>query len=124
MAKPSTEKQKKTTKVVKKSKSKQPVVGKGDLPLRAKNAKRVYTVEDITDPAIIRLSSRGGVKRRSQKLFPTVRDIIQIQVDNLVGASIEVTSACKRRTITTGDVMNALKLLHPKPPTLHRHEQK
>ena len=63
----------------------------------------------ITKPAIRRLARRGGVKRISGLVYQQVRQVLKVFLENLLRDAVSYTEHAKRKTVTTADVVHALK---------------
>ena len=72
-----------------------------------KNAKDV--ILGITKPAIRRLARRGGVKRISSLIYDESRVVLRGFLETVVRDSITYTEYARRKTVTTLDVIHALK---------------
>jgi histone H4 len=66
-------------------------------------------IKDITNPAIRRLARRGGVKRISGVVYSETRDVLKVFLENLVRDSITYAEHGRRMTVTSVDVVHALK---------------
>lgn len=66
-------------------------------------------IEGVTKPAIRRLARRGGVKRISFNIYKEVRDVLQKFLGNVVRDAITYTEHARRKTVTSMDVVYALK---------------
>lgn len=81
--------------------------GQGKGPKRHRNSRAA--ILGITKPVIRRLMRRGGIKRISGLIYDPVRDIIKKFVSTIVRDSIIYAEHARRSTVTTGDVVLALK---------------
>lgn len=63
----------------------------------------------ITKPAIVRLARRGGVKRSSGAVCSEVRDVLNDFLTSLIRDASTYTEHAGRKTVTTMDVVYALK---------------
>ena len=63
----------------------------------------------ITKPAIRRLARRGGIKCISDLIYEETRDILKVFLENVIRDAVTYTEHAKRKTITTMDVIYALK---------------
>ncbi len=94
------------------------------MPGRGKAAKGVFgkegakriarkaikeTILGITKPAIRRLARRGGVKRISSLIYEEARNVLKIFLENVVRDAVTYTEHAKRKTVTSLDVVYALK---------------
>ena len=66
-------------------------------------------IQGITKPAIRRLARRGGVKRISQLVYEEVRNVLKVFLENILRDAVTYTEYAERTTVTTADVMHALK---------------
>lgn len=88
--------------------------GKGGKGLGKGGAKRHNKVlrdniQGITKPAIRRLARRGGVKRISGLVYEDVRGVLRIFLENLIRDAVTYADHARRTTITSMDVVYALK---------------
>jgi histone H4 len=67
------------------------------------------TIEGITKPSIRRLCRRGGVKRISGLIYEETRTVLRKFLEAVIRDSVTYTEHAKRKTITTMDVVYALK---------------
>lgn len=67
-------------------------------------------IEGITKPALRRLARRGGVKRISNDVYDESRHVTQKFVDKVVKHAVTLAEHSKRKTVTTKDVLEALRL--------------
>ena len=65
-------------------------------------------ITGITKPAIRRLARRGGVKRISAGIYDEVRMTLREFLQKVIFKACSVTEMCKRKTVTTTDVVFAL----------------
>ncbi|XP_048236742.1 histone H4-like [Haliotis rufescens] len=63
----------------------------------------------ITRNSIRLLARRGGVKRMSKPVYEEVRVVLKKFLDNLIADAVKYTELAKRKTVTTMDVVYALK---------------
>ena len=73
-----------------------------------KSSDRKNSIE-ITRPALRRLARRGGVKRIGMGATDEMRDFADMFLENVVRASCALCDVTKRKTVTTMDVIYALK---------------
>ena len=66
-------------------------------------------IQGITNPAIRRLARRGGIKLISDLIYEETRDILKVFLENVIRDAVTYTEHAKRKTITTMDVIYALK---------------
>ncbi|KZP07857.1 histone-fold-containing protein, partial [Athelia psychrophila] len=59
--------------------------------------------------SIRRLARRGGVKRISGRIYEETRGVIKIFLENAIRDTVTYTDYAKRKTITSLDVVHALK---------------
>ncbi|CEH11859.1 histone partial [Ceraceosorus bombacis] len=88
--------------------------GKGGKGLGKGGAKRHRkilrdNIQGITKPAIRRLARRGGVKRISGLIYDEVRGCLKIFLEGVIRDSVTYTEHAKRKTVTSLDVVYALK---------------
>lgn len=82
-------------------------LGKG-VPVRHRKVLR-DNIMGITMPAIRRLARRGGVKRISGLVYEETRSVLKQFLEGVIRTAIMYTDHAKRRTVTTMDVVYALK---------------
>jgi histone H4 len=85
------------------------VKGGGKAPMR--KPKRVLrdNIQGITKPAIRRLARRGGVKRLSNQIYGETRGVLKVFLVEVLRNSVVFTEHAKRKTVTSGDIVHALK---------------
>ena len=88
--------------------------GKGGKGLGKGGAKRHRkilrdNIQGITKPAIRRLARRGGVKRISGLIYEEVRSVLKSFLESVIRDSVTYTEHAKRKTVTSLDVVYALK---------------
>ncbi|EGT47769.1 hypothetical protein CAEBREN_13981 [Caenorhabditis brenneri] len=66
-------------------------------------------IEGITKPAIRRLARRGGVKRISNLVYEETRGVLRVFLENVIRDAVTYCEHAKRKTVTTMDVVYALK---------------
>ncbi|KAE8221652.1 hypothetical protein CF319_g5029 [Tilletia indica] len=66
-------------------------------------------IKYVTKPAIRRLARRGGVKRISAGVYDEVRGALHSFLRTVISDSICYTDHAKRKTVTSLDVIYALK---------------
>lgn len=66
-------------------------------------------LERISNGSIMRLARRGGVKRISRTCYPATRGILYHFLDQILSDAICYTKHGRRKTVTTTDVVFALK---------------
>ena len=66
-------------------------------------------VRAVTKGSIRRLARRGGVKRISAELYEEVRKTLKSFVEGVVRDATAYTEHARRKTVTAGDVVNALR---------------
>ena len=64
----------------------------------------------VTDPAIQRLARRGGCKRVSGMIYDETRQVVDTYLKSAVQFATICTQHGKRKTISTRDVLQALKI--------------
>ena len=67
-------------------------------------------MENITNPSIVRLSRKSGVKSMSNDCYNTIRKIAQKELDEIVKTMIVVNSEHNTKTIMQDDIYDALRL--------------
>eukprot|EP00088_Acartia_fossae_P001534 TRINITY_DN1059_c0_g1_i1.p1 TRINITY_DN1059_c0_g1~~TRINITY_DN1059_c0_g1_i1.p1 ORF type:complete len:104 (+),score=7.92 TRINITY_DN1059_c0_g1_i1:140-451(+) len=85
--------------------------GKGMGKSGAKRHRRITRdpILGITKPAIRRLARRGGVKRISGTIYEETRSVLKSFLEMVVKDSVTYTEHAKRKTVTSLDVVYALK---------------
>ncbi|EDP42655.1 hypothetical protein MGL_2855 [Malassezia globosa CBS 7966] len=88
--------------------------GKGGKGLGKGGAKRHRkilrdNIQGITKPAIRRLARRGGVKRISGLIYDETRGVLKLFLESVIRDSVTYTEHAKRKTVTSLDVIYALK---------------
>ena len=89
--------------------------GKGGYGLVKGSAKRHRKIlrDNIkgvtTKQAIRRLARRGGVKRMSGLIYDETRGVLKVFLENVIREAVAYTEHAKRRTVTSMDVVCALK---------------
>ena len=88
--------------------------GKGGKGLGKGGAKRHRkilrdNIQGITKPAIRRLARRGGVKRISGLIYDETRGVLKLFLENVIRDAVTYTEHAKRKTVTSLDVIYALK---------------
>ena len=88
--------------------------GKGGKGLGKGGAKRHRkilrdNIQGITKPAIRRLARRGGVKRISGLIYEETRSVLKVFLENVIRDAVTYTEHAKRKTVTSLDVVYALK---------------
>lgn len=78
---------------------------------KSKKKKRIITKLKcgISNPAIRRLARRGGVKRISELIYEETRTILRAFLEKVLKDTIVYTEHAKRKTVTSLDVIYALK---------------
>jgi histone H4 len=66
-------------------------------------------IQGITKPSIRRLARRGGVKRMSELVYDEARGILKKFLVNVIRDTVTYTEHAHRKTVTTLDVIYALK---------------
>lgn len=90
------------------------VGGKGGKGLGKGGAKRHRkilrdNIQGITKPAIRRLARRGGVKRISAMIYEETRGVLKTFLEGVIRDAVTYTEHAKRKTVTSLDVVYALK---------------
>merc|ERR1712173_472626 len=86
--------------------------GKGLGKMGAKKRHRRVVrenIQGITKPAIRRLARRGGVKRISGLIYDETRGVLKTFIENVVRDAVTYCDYSKRKTVTSLDVVYALK---------------
>ncbi|KAI1926940.1 Histone H4 [Ophidiomyces ophidiicola] len=88
--------------------------GKGGKGLGKGGAKRHRkilrdNIQGITKPAIRRLARRGGVKRISAMIYEETRTVLKSFLESVIRDAVTYTEHAKRKTVTSLDVVYALK---------------
>lgn len=66
--------------------------------------------DGITKSAIRKLARRAGIKRISGKLYDVAREVmVKDYLVNILKDAIKYTEYARRKTLTTGDILHALK---------------
>jgi len=65
--------------------------------------------DGVTRGAIRRLARRAGARRLSGLVYAEAKSAIKSAVEATVSAACAFTESAKRKTVTAGDVVNALK---------------
>ena len=66
-------------------------------------------IQGITKPAIRRLARRGGVKRISGLIYDETRGVLKLFLESVSRDAVTYTEHAKRKTVTSLDVIYALK---------------
>ena len=66
-------------------------------------------IKGITKPAIRRLARRGGVKRISDGIYGSTRDVLRLFLEDVIRDAVAYTDYSRRKTVTAMDVVYALK---------------
>ena len=69
------------------------------------------SMDGFTKPAISRIARAAGVKSMADDCTETIRNIIGIELNNVIDAVLVVNDERQTRTIMPEDVYEALKLL-------------
>ena len=89
--------------------------GKGSMLGRGKMGSKRHSkilrdnIMGITKPAIKRLARRGGVKRISGLIYQETRGTLRFFLENVIRDAVAYTEHARRKTVTTMDVIYALK---------------
>ena len=85
--------------------------GKGLGKGGAKRHRKILrdNIQGITKPAIRRLARRGGVKRISSLIYDETRGVLKLFLESVIRDSVTYTEHAKRKTVTSLDVIYALK---------------
>ena len=66
-------------------------------------------LQGITQAAIRKIARRGGAKRISGLVYEVTRDVLKEFLYKLIQDTVHYTECAKRKTVTSMDVMMALK---------------
>ena len=85
--------------------------GKGLGKGGAKRHRKILrdNIQGITKQAIRRLARRGGVKRISGLIYDETRGVLKLFLESVIRDSVTYTEHAKRKTVTSLDVIYALK---------------
>ena len=85
--------------------------GKGNTHRAALRHRKILrgSIDGVTKPAIRRLARRGGVKRISGLIYEQTRGVLKVFLENVIRDSVTYTEHARRKTVTTMDVVYALK---------------
>jgi len=85
--------------------------GKGMAKVGAIRHKKVLrdNIQGITKPALRRLARRAGIKRISNLMYDSSRDELKKFLDDVLRDAVAYTEHSRRKTVTSGDVVLALK---------------
>ncbi|KAF9923216.1 hypothetical protein FBU30_006734 [Linnemannia zychae] len=87
--------------------------GKGGKGLGIAGTKRhrkiLHIIQGLTRPPIRRLARRGGVKRISGLIYEETRSAFKKFLANVIRDAVTYTEHAKRNTVTSFDVVYALK---------------
>lgn len=85
--------------------------GKGLGKGGAKRHRKILrdNIQGITKPAIRRLARRGGVKRISGLIYDETRGVLKLFLEGVIRDAVTYTEHAKRKTVTSLDVIYALK---------------
>ena len=83
--------------------------GKGAHGTKRQKKNSSENARGLTKPAVRRLARRGGVKRISGIMYDEVRGILKSFVEGVVTDSVTYMEHSKRTTVTSRDVVFALK---------------
>ncbi|KAI3529563.1 histone H4-1 [Colletotrichum abscissum] len=67
-------------------------------------------IRHISKPDIRRLARRGGVKRISYDVYNEARAAMKLFLENIIRSAVMYCDHANRRTITSLDVVHAVKL--------------
>ena len=81
--------------------------GKGGA--KRHNKPKRDAIVGVTKPAIRRLARRGGVKRISGLMYDETRTVLRSFLTNVVRDSVTYCEHARRKTVTSLDVVYALK---------------
>ncbi|KAJ7134008.1 histone H4 [Mycena crocata] len=83
--------------------------GKSNCGRLRMQIRRRYNIMGIAEPAFRRLARRGGVKRSSRLMYDDMRGALKIYLEGLIRDAVLYTEHGYRSTVTTLDVLYALK---------------
>ena len=88
--------------------------GKKSGESKAVSGKRVKkllkdSIRGVTKGSVRRLARRAGIKRISGLLYEETRGVIKSFVESVVSSSVSYTEYARKRTVTCGAVVAALK---------------
>jgi len=66
-------------------------------------------IKGVTKPAIRRLARRGGVKRIGGLIYDETREVLKQWLHRVVRDAVVYTDHARRKTVTSTDVVYALK---------------
>ena len=69
-------------------------------------------MEKLSKPSINRLAKRAGVKSLSEDCYDTVRNLIGMELNNIIKNIIVVNSGSQTKTIMVKDVYDTLHLMN------------
>ncbi|KAK1659770.1 histone 4 [Colletotrichum godetiae] len=78
----------------------------------AKRGSKIFkdNIRSIGKPDIRRLARRGGVKRISYDVYNEARAAMMLFLENIIRSAVMYCDHANRRTITSLDIVHALKL--------------
>ena len=83
--------------------------GKGKGGARRHRKPHKEEILGVTKPAIRRLARRGGVKRISGQIYENTRGTLKKYLENVIKSAVTYTEHARRKTVTSLDVVYALK---------------
>jgi histone H4 len=83
--------------------------GVGLKGVKRHKKKLLPAIDGITKPAIRRLARRGGVKRINGHVYDTTRGVLKSFLTNVIRDAVVYTEHAHRKTVTSLDVVHALK---------------
>jgi histone H4 len=83
----------------------------GEAKVSSKRSKKLLkdNARGITKGSVRRLARRAGIKRISGLLYEETRQVIKSFVEKVVADSVSYTEYARKRTVTCGAVVQALK---------------
>ena len=69
-------------------------------------------MEKITKPSINRLAKRAGIKSLSDDCYDTIKNLIGMELNNIISNIIVVNSQNNTKTIMPKDVYDAFELMN------------
>ena len=83
--------------------------GKGRSGGKRHRGNKRSALDRISNGSVRRLARRGGVKRLSAQLYNDTRAVVNQFVSKVVGDAVTYTTHARRKTVTSMDVVLALK---------------
>ena len=83
--------------------------GKNSAPMKRRRRVLKNSIHCIPKAAFCRLARCGGVERMSGNVFEESRGVLKVFLEEIVRDAIVYANYCKRKTVTTMDVIFSLK---------------